>query len=251
MPATDLRPVDPGRAAEQPTTMQGNQHGSRDIVELQGVERTYSRGKLSVQALREIDFVLRRRELVALVGPSGCGKSTLLNVVAAVDRATAGRVVVCGQDLERATENDLTLLRRRKIGVVFQDFQLMPNLTAEENVALPLALDGRSDPERVLELLARVGLSQRVGHFPSELSGGEQQRVAIARALVHKPELIVADEPTGNLDSGNGGYILEMLTGLRLEEGAALVLATHDPSLAERADRVVRLRDGLIVESSA
>ena len=214
------------------------------IARLEGVCRTYARGDLRVQALRHLDFRLAPREFVALTGPSGCGKSTLLNVLAAVDRADAGSVVVLEQDLRRASESELTRMRRRSIGVVFQDFQLMPNLTTEENVGLPLALDGREDLARVRELLERVGLSERGSHYPSELSGGEQQRVAVARALVHRPQLVVADEPTGNLDSSNGRAVLDLLMEVRLEEGAALVLATHDPDVAARADRVVRLRDG-------
>ena len=216
-------------------------------AELEQVERTYRRGRLAVPVLRGVDLRLAGRELVALTGPSGCGKSTLLNIISAVDRADTGSVMVCGHDLLAASESELTMLRRRRIGVVFQDFQLLPNLTARENVALPLALDGQSDPERVQRLLDRVGLGQRCSHYPSELSGGEQQRVAVARALVHRPDLVVADEPTGNLDSKNGRQVLELLMGLRLEEGAALVLATHDPEVAERADRVVRLHDGRVV----
>jgi putative ABC transport system ATP-binding protein len=218
------------------------------VAVLEDVERRYSRGRLEVLALRGVSLRLARRELVVLTGPSGCGKSSLLNVLSAVDRADEGRVEVCGQGLRRATESELTLLRRREIGVVFQDFQLMPNLTAEENVALPLALDGVFDPERVAQLLDRVGLARRAGHYPSELSGGEQQRVAVARALVHRPRLVVADEPTGNLDSSSGQQVLEVLTDLRLEEGASLVLATHDAEVAACADRVVRLRDGRVVD---
>ena len=214
------------------------------IALLEAACRTYLRGELRVPALADVDFRLERRELVALTGPSGCGKSTLLNVIAGVDRADSGSVRVCGQDLVHASEAQLTQLRRRHIGVVFQDFQLMPNLTAAENVGLPLALDGRPDPARVAELLARVGLAKRASHYPSELSGGEQQRVAVARALVHRPELVVADEPTGNLDSQSGADVLALLFEVRLEEGAALVIATHDRDLAARADREVRLRDG-------
>lgn len=221
--------------------------GTSPVASLEGVERRYERGSVEVRALQGVDLELAGRELLALVGPSGCGKSTLLNILSAVDRADAGRVRVCGHDLRSASEGDLTFLRRREIGVVFQDFQLMPNLTAEENVALPLALDGRADPDRVGELLERVGLSRRAGHYPSELSGGEQQRVAVARALVHRPKLVVADEPTGNLDTSNGRHVLEVLLDLRLEEGASLVLATHDLEVAERADRVMRLRDGRVI----
>lgn len=214
------------------------------VAHLQNVQRNYQRGKVTVEALRDVDLRIERGEVIALTGPSGCGKSTLLNVLSAVDRADGGRVMVCGLDLRRIAESELTLLRRRKIGVVFQDFQLMPNLTAEENVSLPLALDGKQDSDRVQNLLERVGLAARMGHYPSELSGGEQQRVAVARALVHRPEFVVADEPTGNLDSSNGKEILAMLMDIRLEEGAALVIATHDREVASRADREVRLRDG-------
>ena len=219
------------------------------VVELEGVGRRYRRGGIAVAALQGISLRVEPREFVAVMGPSGCGKSTLLNVISAVDRVEDGRALVCGVDLARASESRLTLLRRRSIGVVFQEFHLVPNLTAAENVALPLALDGRSDQERVSLLLERVGLGARADHYPSELSGGEEQRVAVARALVHRPSLLVADEPTGNLDSRSGQHVMELLEELRLEEGASLVVATHDSELAARADRVVRLHDGRIVEA--
>jgi putative ABC transport system ATP-binding protein len=230
-----------------PSTATKIQGARPTIAQLTDVKRTYVRGSLEVHALRDIQFQLNRNEFVALTGHSGCGKSTLLNLISGVDRADGGEVIVCGENLRSATETQLTMLRRRHIGVVFQDFQLMPNLTAAENVALPLALDGRLDPDRVAELLARIGLEHRSGHYPSELSGGEQQRVAVARALVHRPELIVADEPTGNLDSSHSQQVLELLMELRLEEGAALVLATHDREIAARAGREVQLRDGVII----
>jgi putative ABC transport system ATP-binding protein len=218
------------------------------VVELADVERRYARGGGVVRALAGVTLSIARGEFVAVVGPSGCGKSTLLNLIAGVDRADAGEVRVCGLELTHASEAELTRFRRRSVGVVFQAFHLVANLTAEENVALPLALDGRSDPGRVRELLAKVGLAERARHHPGELSGGEQQRVAVARALVHRPALLVADEPTGNLDSGNGARVMEVLEELRRSEGAALVLATHDRSLVARADRVVYLRDGRVVE---
>ncbi len=224
----------------------GNSGLTPTIAKLVGVSRTYQRGSVSVQALRDIDLVLAGGEFLAIVGPSGCGKSTLLHVIATVDRADRGQVEVCGVDLVAADEAQLTLLRRRKIGVVFQDFQLLPSLTAAQNVALPLALDGKQDPKRVLEVLEQVGLAHRTGHYPGELSGGEQQRVAVARALVHRPALIVADEPTGNLDSAAGRVVLDLLMRLRREVGAALVMATHDPGIAARADRTLRLSDGRI-----
>jgi putative ABC transport system ATP-binding protein len=221
------------------------------VVELEEVVRRYDSGRVRVDALNGISLRVAAGEAVALVGPSGCGKSTLLNLIAAVDRADAGRVVVCGHDLAQASEADLVRLRRSSVGVVFQGFHLLPSLTAFENVALPLALDGREDTPRVNELLARVGLTERARHHPAELSGGEEQRVAIARALVHRPRLIVADEPTGNLDSHTGAEVMALLDELRRAEGVALVIATHDATVAGRADRVVTLNDGRIVEQGA
>ena len=218
------------------------------VAELEHVSRRYHRGAETVVALDDVSLSLERAELVALVGPSGCGKSTTLNLLAGVDRADAGRVRLAGVDLATASEAELVRLRRHHVGLVFQAFHLMPHLTVEENVALPLALAGRRDPARVAELVARVGLTARRRHFPSELSGGEQQRTAIARALVHHPEVVVADEPTGNLDSLTGAAILELMAELRREEGAALLLATHDDRIARAADRVLRMRDGRIVE---
>jgi putative ABC transport system ATP-binding protein len=187
--------------------------------------------------------------MVALVGPSGCGKSTALNLVAAVDRPDTGTVRVCGVEIGSASEADLTALRRHQVGMVFQAFHLVPHLTVEENVALPLALDGRREPSRVRELIRRVGLDHRRKHFPSELSGGEQQRTALARALVHRPQVVVADEPTGNLDSQIGAAVIGLLDELRREQQTALLLATHDASVASRADRRIRLSDGRIVDS--
>ncbi len=221
------------------------------VVLLEDVHRRYSNGRVSVQALEGVSLTVRAGEFVALVGPSGCGKSTLLNLISAVDRPDAGRVVVCGTDLAAAREADLTRLRRRSIGVVFQAFHLMPNLTASENVALPLALDGRRDDARVARLLDRVGLGARGDHYPSELSGGEQQRVAIARALANGPHLVVADEPTGNLDSHTGVEILDLLGELHRAEGTALVVATHDDRVAARADTVCALRDGRLAGTPA
>jgi len=221
------------------------------VVLLEDVRRRYERGGGAVAALDGVSFAVARGEMVALVGPSGCGKSTTLNLVAGVDLPDAGRVVVAGLDLANASEAELTLFRRRRVGVVFQAFHLMPNLTVEENVALPLALDRRRDPERVRELVERVGLLARRSHFPSELSGGEQQRAAVARALAARPAVLVADEPTGNLDSANGRAILDLLGELRRDEGTALLLATHDASVAGRADRVIAMKDGRIVDEPA
>jgi putative ABC transport system ATP-binding protein len=228
--------------------------GSRPAAELvariERASRTYTRASAPVHALRRVSMEVRAGERIALVGPSGCGKSTLLNLLSGVDRADEGSVVVCGIDLQRASPTDFLRLRRACVGIVFQSFHLVPHLTLEENVALPLALAGKRDPERVAELLERVGLDGRRAHFPSELSGGEQQRTAVARALVHRPKIVLADEPTGNLDSHNGNEVLALLEELRVENGAALVLATHDERIARRADRVVRIADGAIVDGA-
>ncbi len=222
---------------------------SPPLVQLENATRRYVRGGGAVAALAGVSLTVAAGEFVAVVGPSGCGKSTLLNLMAGVDRADEGSVRVCGLALERASEGELTLLRRRSLGIVFQAFHLVPNLTAEENVALPLALDGRRDAERVRLLLERVGLGARARHYPGELSGGEQQRVAVARALVHRPALLIADEPTGNLDSESGARVLELLEELRRSENAALVLATHDARIDARAQRTLGLRDGRLVSA--
>ena len=217
------------------------------VTELRGVSRRYLRWDEVVHALRGVSFTLSAGEMVAVVGPSGCGKSTTLNLIAGVDRPDEGEVIVCGTDLARAGEAELVTARRRHVGIVFQSFHLMPHLTVEENVALPLALGGRRDAVRVLDLLRRVGLEGRRGHFPAELSGGEQQRTAVARALVHRPAVVLADEPTGSLDSASGTAVLRLMDELRRQEGSALLLATHDETIAAAADRVVRMCDGEIV----
>jgi putative ABC transport system ATP-binding protein len=217
------------------------------VIELEHASRTYRRGDEQVHALEEVTLTVTAGEAVAVVGASGSGKSTLLNLVSAVDRPTSGTVRVCGVDLAAASESQMVDLRRRRIGLVFQAFHLVPHLTVEENVALPLALDGVHDAKRVSELIDRVGLGHRRRHFPSELSGGEQQRTAVARALVHRPAVVVADEPTGNLDTKTGAAVLEVLEELRRADNAALLLATHDASVAAAADCVLRLADGRVV----
>ena len=220
------------------------------LAVLDGVCKRYRTGSAVVTALDGVSLHLLPAEMVALVGPSGCGKSTTLNLISGVDTPDEGEVTVCGLDVRRAGEEALTLLRRRQVGIVFQAFHLVPHLTVEENVALPLFLDGRRDAARVLDLLRRVGLTHRRHHYPSELSGGEQQRAAVARALVHRPRVVVADEPTGNLDSASGEAVLRLLDELRGSEGAALLLATHDQRLAALADRVLTMRDGRLVSSA-
>jgi putative ABC transport system ATP-binding protein len=201
-----------------------------------------------VDILRGISLAIMPGEAVALLGPSGSGKSSLLMVLAGLERPTAGRVIVAGEDLAALDENGLAELRRRHIGIVFQSFHLLPTMTALENAAIPLELAGRRDATALAEAaLRRVGLGHRLGHYPGQLSGGEQQRVAIARAFVAGPSLLLADEPTGNLDAATGGAVIDCLFEEHARRGAALLLITHDAALAARCDRRLDLADGRIV----
>src|SRR4051812_20648249 len=218
------------------------------LVEASALVRRYGQGETSVHALRGVDLGIATGELTAVMGPSGSGKSTLMHILAGLDRPTEGSVMVAGQDITRMSDNDLTLLRREHIGFIFQFFNLLPMLTAQENVVLPLSLAGRRpDAEWVKELTDKVGLGDRLGHRPSELSGGQQQRVAIARALVSRPTIMFADEPTGNLDSRTSGEILTLLRGMVSDLGQTTVMVTHDAHAAAIADRVLFLADGEIV----
>jgi putative ABC transport system ATP-binding protein len=202
--------------------------------------------------LAEVTLDVRRGESVAVVGASGSGKSTLLALLAGLDEPTSGRVWLAGRELTALDEDGRAALRARHVGFVFQSFHLVPALTALENVMLPLELAGRADARRTaLEVLDRVGLAERVGHYPRQLSGGEQQRVAIARAFVAGPDVLFADEPTGNLDSGTGGRIMDLLFGLNASAGTTLILVTHDRSIAARCGRLVRLDAGRMVEGQA
>ena len=204
-----------------------------------------------VDILKGIDLVVARGETVGLIGPSGSGKSSLLMLLGGLERATSGRVEVLGQDLGPMGEDALARFRRAHMGVVFQSFHLIPTMTALENVAVPLELAGAADAfDRAQAELAAVGLAARTHHYPAQMSGGEQQRVALARAAVTRPQILLADEPTGNLDGVNGEAIMSLLFGLRDRHGATLVLVTHAPELAARCDRVVRLRDGRIEDEA-
>jgi putative ABC transport system ATP-binding protein len=231
------------------TPARGRSDGAA-IVRLTGVEKVFRKGRVEHAALRGIDLTIERGELVAVVGRSGSGKSTLLNVMTGIDRPTAGSVAVAGSLLHEMSEEDLSVWRGRHVGIVFQFFQLIPTLTAVENAALPLEFAGMHRPaqrlQRAAELLEMVGLGDRLDHAPSELSGGEQQRVAIARTLACDPELVVADEPTGNLDSRTAGHMLELLLALN-RTGTSVVYVTHDRSIARRAHRIVELGDGRVV----
>jgi len=217
------------------------------ILIVNSVYRTYDGGGRAVAALRGVSFEAETGDFIALMGPSGCGKSTLLHIVGGMDRPTNGRISLDGIALDSLTEEALARLRRKKIGFVFQFFNLLPTLTVAENVALPLMLDGaRHSSEPAREMLGRVGLADRAAHFPAELSGGEMQRAAVARAVVTRPDLILADEPTGNLDTDNGNQVMNLLAELNRELGLTIILATHSSEAARYARRTLRMRDGLI-----
>ncbi|HEU5286812.1 MAG TPA: ABC transporter ATP-binding protein [Candidatus Limnocylindria bacterium] len=218
------------------------------IVQATGLERTYQSGESRVAALAGLDLEVRRGEFLAVMGPSGSGKSTLLNILAGLERPTAGRIAVDGIDLGSLEEAALARYRRERIGIVFQAFNLLPRYRVVENVAFPLLFAGVPRAERLRranEILARLGMAARASHRPNQLSGGEMQRTAIARALVTEPSLLLADEPTGNLDTANGEALLAILSELH-ERGQTIVLVTHEDSVASRAERIVRMRDGRI-----
>jgi len=217
------------------------------MIELHQVSKTVMSGQQPLTILHPLDYRMERSELVAVIGPSGSGKSTLLGLVAGLDAPTSGRIAIDGRDITGLGEDDLARLRSEKIGFVFQFFHLIPSLTALENVTVPMEISGRRDAmARGKALLDEVGLSARGHHYPSQLSGGEQQRVALARALSNDPPILLADEPTGNLDSANGHHVMELLLDVRQSRGVTLLLATHDMTLAAHADRVLRLRGGRV-----
>jgi putative ABC transport system ATP-binding protein len=221
----------------------------RVVVKLDHIYKEYQRGSAVVTALRDVSLEIEGDEFCAVMGPSGCGKSTLLNLIAGLDTPTSGAILLNGRPTAQFSDNDWTRVRRDSIGMVFQAFHLIPSLTAGENVALSLLLshhDHKTVEARVGECLEAVGLGHREQHRPAELSGGEQQRVAIARALVHRPALLLADEPTGNLDSQQGGEIMALLRSVSSRFGTAVLLATHSAEAARQADRLYRLRDGCL-----
>jgi putative ABC transport system ATP-binding protein len=225
-----------------------------DVLQTTGLRKQYQMGEVMVDALRGVDFVVRQGEFVAIMGPSGAGKSTLLHLMGGLDTPSDGDVVLGGKRLAHLSDDDITIVRRREVGFIFQFFNLLPTLTAAENVALPLLIDGKRIEEyatRVDELLDLVGLGERRDHRPDQLSGGEQQRVAIARAFVNDPKIVLADEPTGNLDSKSGTVVLELLRRACKDLSATVVMVTHDPRAASYADRVVFLRDGRVVRELA
>ena len=220
------------------------------VLQTVGLKREFRMGRDTITALGGVDLTIHRSEFVAVMGPSGCGKSTLLNLLGGLDQPTAGQVQVEGRDLREYNEEQLAALRREKLGFIFQRHDLFPVLTARENVEFPLLLGGVPPDERRLQaanLLSLVGLDGKADHLPDELSGGEQQRVGIARALANAPHILLADEPTGNLDSATAAEVLDVLIGLVREMGLTLVMVTHDPASAAHADRILRLKDGHLV----
>jgi putative ABC transport system ATP-binding protein len=219
------------------------------LVRFEGISKVYQMGEIEVHALRAIDFEIRRGEMVAIMGASGSGKSTMLNILGTLDRPSEGRYFLDGEPVENLDEYELSALRNRKMGFVFQQFNLLPRDTALENVELPMVYAGESISsrrEKALKALDRVGLSDRVDHLPNQLSGGQQQRVSIARAIVNEPLLLLADEPTGALDSATTKQVMELFVELH-RQGMTVVLVTHDASIAEYAERVVRFKDGVIL----
>lgn len=219
------------------------------LIEVKSVKKHYQRGAESVAALRGIDLKINKGEFVAIMGPSGSGKSTLLQLLGALDVVSEGEIFFKGDSLSGMSDNDLSLFRRRHLGFIFQFFNLIPTMTAFENVLLPIVLDGQLSPEaknRAKELLAKVGLSDRADHYPAQLSGGQMQRVAIARALIAKPHLILADEPTGSLDSKTGTEVMQILSDLVKTEKQTIVMVTHDSKTTSWASRTITIKDGLI-----
>ena len=218
------------------------------ILDVHQLSKTYTSGNRAVTVLDEISFAVEAKETLAIVGPSGSGKTTLLGLCAGLDQATTGRVNLFGKDLSMLTQDERAALRNKSIGFIFQNFQLIPTLTALENVMIPLELQGEKGAQRTAEdLLARVGLKDRLTHYPSQLSGGEQQRVSLARAFSNTPELLFADEPTGNLDDETGERVEQLLFELNKEKGTTLIIVTHDLELANKTERIIKLKGGRII----
>ncbi|MDR0519451.1 MAG: ABC transporter ATP-binding protein [Clostridiales Family XIII bacterium] len=219
-----------------------------EILRVENLTKQYGEGETSVTALDHVSFSINRGEFIAIIGPSGSGKSTLMHLLGGVDRPTDGKVIISGTDIYGLSESQLAIVRRRNIGLIYQFYNLIPVLNVEENITLPLLLDGRkADPERLNQVIETTGLAGRIGHLPNQLSGGQQQRVSIGRALITEPAIILADEPTGNLDSHMGREILETLKYSNRQLGQTLIMITHDENVAMQADRIMAVEDGHII----
>ncbi|MBD5502564.1 MAG: ABC transporter ATP-binding protein [Lachnospiraceae bacterium] len=218
-------------------------------IKAKELSKIYGSGENKIVALDKADMEIRSGDFISIMGPSGSGKSTLLHLLSGLDHPTSGNLTYDGKDIYRMSDKELSAFRRQRIGFIFQQFNLLPVLTAQENIAMPMLLDGRQPDQKYLEKLAKLlGIGERLTHLPHELSGGQQQRVAIARALIAKPDIIFADEPTGNLDSKSGGEVMEMLESVRTKLGKTLVIITHDSRIACKADRQFMIMDGLVTE---
>jgi putative ABC transport system ATP-binding protein len=218
------------------------------VIDIKHVKKTYSMGDVEVNALNDVSLQVNQGEMVAITGPSGSGKSTLMNIIGCLDTPSGGEYILDGVNVSKMSDDEQAVVRNQKIGFVFQQFNLLPRTAAIDQVELPMVYAGAPDrKERALAALKEVGLGERVHHRPNELSGGQQQRVAIARALVNRPSIILADEPTGNLDSKSGAEIMNIFKSLNRDQGLTIILVTHDPGVAEQAQRVIRVRDGMVV----
>jgi putative ABC transport system ATP-binding protein len=222
------------------------------VVDAQNITKVFQMGDVQVHALRGLSIQIAQGEVVAIMGPSGSGKSTLMNIIGCLDRPTSGEYFLAGERVATMTDDQLASIRNRSVGFVFQSFNLLPRATALANVELPLryAHNGKNRRQRAQEALESVGLADRMTHRPNELSGGQQQRVAIARALVNNPAIVMADEPTGNLDTTSGDEIMEILLKLNKEQGTTLIIVTHDPEIAEQAQRIIHIRDGMVEKTA-
>src|SRR5205823_9624655 len=245
------------KSMEEATALEGTQRNrsraytnNKVVMDVRDITKSLPLGREKIEILKGISFQIMSGEFISIVGPSGSGKSTLLGIIAGLDNPSSGQVLIDGVDITRMTEGKLAVVRNNKIGMVFQAFNLIPTLTAQENVEVPLYVGKHkgSPAARAQELLTLVGLSHRLNHRPNQLSGGEQQRVAIARALATDPALVIADEPTGNLDARNGENVLKLIAELREQTGKTFIIATHDPVVASRADRAIRIVDGRTAE---